>query len=180
MTVFLTGYLADLDKAYDFLSLTKSEFLQSYSYMTMEDYDSMLTEFKANEIEILAEYVRDAENMLIEENTYFDHDDQGHADYGNTVVEVLDNGRDRGQGNAGLQRIYQIALKTIVVLHEHRLEHYCHEERREVTQKVARRPLVEVVRVEGVVQAGKLRDDDEGGANNEQHAAQAEPIRRDL
>ena len=75
MAVFLTGYLADLDKVYDFLSLTKSEFLKSYSYMTMEDYDSMLTEFKANEIKILAEYVRKAENMLIEENTYFDNED---------------------------------------------------------------------------------------------------------
>lgn len=75
MTVILTGYLSDLDKAYDFLSLTKSEFLQSYSYMTDEDYNSMLTEFKANEVEILAEYVRDAENMLIEENAYFDNED---------------------------------------------------------------------------------------------------------
>ena len=58
MTVILTGYLADLDKAYDFLSLTKSEVLESYSYMTDEDYNGMLTELKANEVEILAEYVK--------------------------------------------------------------------------------------------------------------------------
>ena len=49
--------------------------LQSYSYITEEDYNSIQTEFKANEVEILAEYVRDAENMLIEENTYFDNED---------------------------------------------------------------------------------------------------------
>ena len=75
MTVILTSDLSDLDKAYDFLSLTKSEFLESYSYMKEQDYDNMLSEFKANEIEILAEYVRDAENMLIEENTYFDNEE---------------------------------------------------------------------------------------------------------
>lgn len=68
-------FLNDLDKVYDFLQLSKWEFLESYSYITEEDYDLSMQEFEADKVEKLAYYMRDSENMLIEENTYYDNED---------------------------------------------------------------------------------------------------------
>ena len=73
--MLLGTFLTDVDKAYDFLQLTKSEFLQSYSYLTEQEYDETNAEFLSDKTGNLAELMRDAENMLIEENTYFDNED---------------------------------------------------------------------------------------------------------
>lgn len=62
-------FLSDIDKAYDFLELSKEEFLQSYSYLTEKDYDLTLDYFNANKGQELAYLMRDAENMLLEEVT---------------------------------------------------------------------------------------------------------------
>ena len=37
----VSGYIYDLDKAYDFMNISKEEFLNSYSYLTEEDYEAM-------------------------------------------------------------------------------------------------------------------------------------------
>ena len=73
--MLLGTFLTDVDKAYDFLQLTKSEFLKSYSYLTEQEYDVTNAEFLSDKTGNLAELMRDAENMLIEENTYFDNED---------------------------------------------------------------------------------------------------------
>lgn len=62
-------FLNDLDKVYDFLQLSKQEFLESYSYITEEDYDLSAKEFNEDRVRTLALLMRDAENMLIEEVT---------------------------------------------------------------------------------------------------------------
>ena len=72
--MLLGTFLTDVDKAYDFLELSKEEFLQSYSYLTEEEYEQANTEFTSDVPSNLAELMRDAENMLIEENTYFDNE----------------------------------------------------------------------------------------------------------
>ena len=59
----------DLDKVYDFLQLSKWEFLQSYSYLKEEDYNLTLEELNEDRVRTLALLMRDSENMLIEENT---------------------------------------------------------------------------------------------------------------
>ena len=66
----VSGYIYDLDKAYDFMSISKEEFLNIYSCLTEEDYEAMYKDFHGeNKIELLAEFMRDSENMLIEENS---------------------------------------------------------------------------------------------------------------
>jgi hypothetical protein len=62
-------FMNDLDKIYDFLQLSKWEFLESYSYLKEEDYDLSAEEFNEDRVRTLALLMRDAENMLIEENT---------------------------------------------------------------------------------------------------------------
>jgi hypothetical protein len=69
-------FLDDLDKVYDLLTISKEEFLQSYSYMTEKEYDWTLAgikpitdEVEGNEdqIDTLANLCRRAENLYIEE-----------------------------------------------------------------------------------------------------------------
>lgn len=62
-------FLNDLDKVYDFLQISKQEFLESYSYITEEDYDLSMQELNEDRVRTLALLMRDAENMLIEEVT---------------------------------------------------------------------------------------------------------------
>lgn len=87
--MLLGTFLTDVDKAYDFLQLTKSEFLESYSYLTEEEYDQANAEFLSDKTGNLAELMRDAENMLIEENTYFDNEDTNPYKYANITGEQL-------------------------------------------------------------------------------------------
>lgn len=56
-------FLNDLDKMYDFMTMNRDEFLKSYPYLTTYDYYktySMITP------EVLADLMRDAENVYIE------------------------------------------------------------------------------------------------------------------
>ena len=39
------SFLNDMEKMQDFLALTKEEFLQSYSYLTEEEYDVTLEHY---------------------------------------------------------------------------------------------------------------------------------------
>ena len=87
--MLLGTFLTDVDKAYDFLQLTKSEFLESYSYLTEEEYEQANTEFTSDVPYSLAELMRDAENMLIEENTYFDNEDTNPYKYATITGEQL-------------------------------------------------------------------------------------------
>ena len=75
MTEF-TSFLSDIDKMYDLLTITKEEFLDSYSYMTEIEYDLTIEqimpvskELQANEDQIstMADLCREAENLYIEE-----------------------------------------------------------------------------------------------------------------
>lgn len=75
-TPITANFLDDLDKMYDLLTITKEEFLQSYSYINEESYDLTLTDVKPvddtvenNETQIdnLANLCRRAENLYIEE-----------------------------------------------------------------------------------------------------------------
>lgn len=67
-------FISDIEKMYDFLELSKEEFLQSYSYLTEKEYDLTYQEFISDKTGNLADFMRTAENMLIEENTYFDNE----------------------------------------------------------------------------------------------------------
>lgn len=75
-TPITANFLDDLDKMYDLLTITKEEFLQSYSYINEESYDLTLADVKPvddtienNETQInnLANLCRRAENLYIEE-----------------------------------------------------------------------------------------------------------------
>ena len=87
--MLLGTFLTDVDKAYDFLGLTKQEFLESYSYLTEEEYDQANKEFTSDVVGSLAELMRDAENMLIEENTYFDNEKTNPYSYALVTGEQL-------------------------------------------------------------------------------------------
>ena len=76
LEVVSEDFLSDLDKMYDLLTITKEEFLQSYSYMTENEYDWTLASIKPitdevegneDQIETLANLCRRAENLYIEE-----------------------------------------------------------------------------------------------------------------
>ena len=87
--MLLGTFLTDVDKAYDFLELSKVEFLESYSYLTEQEYDETNAEFLSDKTGNLAELMRDAENMLIEENTYFDNENTNPYKYANITGEQL-------------------------------------------------------------------------------------------
>lgn len=87
--MLLGTFLTDVDKAYDFLELSKVEFLESYSYLTGEEYEVAYREFVSDVPYSLAELMRDAENMLIEENTYFDNENTNPYKYANITGEQL-------------------------------------------------------------------------------------------
>ena len=61
-----TEILTDLEKAGDFLILNKKDFLKSYSYVTEQEYDEALKELKEDITSNLAELMRRAENVHIE------------------------------------------------------------------------------------------------------------------
>lgn len=47
MNTFVTAnFIDDEEKMRDFVSLTKEEFLSSYSYLTEEEYDNTVAELK--------------------------------------------------------------------------------------------------------------------------------------
>lgn len=60
-------FINDMDKMNDFLRLEGSEFLESYDYLTLDDYALTSAEFFTDTIDSLAELSRQAENMYIEE-----------------------------------------------------------------------------------------------------------------
>lgn len=87
--MLLGTFLTDVDKAYDFLELSKDEFLLSYSYLTGQEYEETYRTFVSDLTGNLAELMRDAENMLIEENTYFDNEDTNPYKYATVTGEQL-------------------------------------------------------------------------------------------
>ena len=87
--MLLGTFLTDVDKAYDFLELSKDEFLSSYSYLTGQEYEVAYRTFVEDITGNLAELMRDAENMLIEENTYFDNEETNPYKYANVTGEQL-------------------------------------------------------------------------------------------
>ena len=75
------NFLDDLDKMYDLLTISKEEFLQSYSYINEESYNLTLTDItpvdetiKNNETQLgnLANLCGRAENLYIEEVVFYD------------------------------------------------------------------------------------------------------------
>lgn len=70
-------FLNDVDKMYDFLNdnLTREKFTDIYSSVPKADYDLTLKKLNENIAMELAYLMRKAENMLIEENTYFDNEE---------------------------------------------------------------------------------------------------------
>lgn len=87
--MLLGTFLTDVDKAYDFLELSKVEFLESYSYLTGQEYEEACREFVSDIPYNLAELMRDAENMLIEENTYVDNEHTNPYKYASITGEQL-------------------------------------------------------------------------------------------
>ena len=85
----VTDFLDDIDKMYDFLddNISKEEFLQSYSYLTEEEYTETLRVLNENAGIQLAYLMRRAENMLIEENTYFDNEETNPYAYATVTGE---------------------------------------------------------------------------------------------
>lgn len=77
MTTDVENFLNDIDKVYDLLDsdVSKKEFLKTYSYITAEEYNKSISDLYADLVSNMAYYLRDAENMLIEENTYFDNEE---------------------------------------------------------------------------------------------------------
>lgn len=74
----LTDFMEDVDKMYDFLdmsNISKKDFLKSYSYLTAEEYNLTMSKLYEDLTTNLAYFIRRAENMLIEENTYFDNEE---------------------------------------------------------------------------------------------------------
>lgn len=63
-----SNFLNDIDKMYDFLALTKDEFLFSYDYLTEQEYDNTLRLFNEDRGTNLAYLLREAENLLLEES----------------------------------------------------------------------------------------------------------------
>lgn len=57
----------DYDIMNDFLQLSKEEFLKLYSYLSNYEYQIVYNSFITNQVEILADCMRQAENLLIEE-----------------------------------------------------------------------------------------------------------------
>ena len=87
--MLLGTFLTDVDKAYDFLELSKVEFLESYSYLAGKEYEVTYREFVSDMPSSLAELMRDAENMLIEENTYFDNEETNPYKYATVTGKQL-------------------------------------------------------------------------------------------
>ena len=61
-------FINDTDKMYDFLGLTREEFLKSYSYITQEEYQETFDKFIDDTTGVLADLMRESENLLLEEN----------------------------------------------------------------------------------------------------------------
>ncbi len=51
-----SNFLSDADKMFDFQSLSKDEFLKSYSYLSEEEYDATQKAFKALDKDLVAKY----------------------------------------------------------------------------------------------------------------------------
>lgn len=60
-------FLNDTEKMYDFLELTREQFLKSYNYITQKEYQETFDKFIDNTTEILSDLMRESENLLLEE-----------------------------------------------------------------------------------------------------------------
>lgn len=108
-------FLNDIDKMYDFLddSISREAFTDSYSYITKEDYDLTWKKLNENIAEELAYLMRDAENMLIEENTYFDNEHTNPYAYATVTGEQFKS------------RIYEFANKHLTKEEKEEFEEIC-------------------------------------------------------
>ena len=107
-------FLDDVDKVYDFLELSKEEFLQSYSYLTEEEYNTALKVFESDRADHLANFMRTAENMLIEENSYDDNTETNPYRYCNVTGEQFK------------ERIYDYVLEHLSAEERQDFEDYCY------------------------------------------------------
>lgn len=83
-----TSFISDKEKMYDFNILSKDEFLESYSYLTEEEYDLTAKEMiEMGRKENKAKFLESLKNTLLLTNA---------AGYGNPLKELryikLDNG----------------------------------------------------------------------------------------
>lgn len=83
-----TEILTDLEKAGDFLLLNKKDFLKSYSYVTEQKYNEALKELKEDITSNLAELMRRAENVHIEN---LNSRETGLAITGGQLKEAINN-----------------------------------------------------------------------------------------
>ena len=107
-------FLDDVDKMYDFLELSKEEFLQSYSYLTGEEYETTYRVFASDMASHLADLMRTAENMLIEENSYEDNTETNPYRYCNVTGEQLKT------------RVYDYVQEHLSAEEKQDFEDYCY------------------------------------------------------
>ena len=60
-------FINDIEKMSDFLIMGAEYFLNSYNYLTQQEYSETRDYFHKNKIEVLSDMYRQAENMYIEE-----------------------------------------------------------------------------------------------------------------
>ena len=78
----VTDFMEDVDKMYDLLGMSRKEFLEKYLYVSEQEYDLTINNLYDNLVGNLADMFRTSENMLIEENTYFDNEETNpYKDY---------------------------------------------------------------------------------------------------
>ena len=61
------SFIDDTEKMIDFLSISRTEFLNSYEYLSEMEYDVTRNHFEEDRAEVLANLIREAENIHIEE-----------------------------------------------------------------------------------------------------------------
>lgn len=62
-----TDFTTDYEKMIDFLQLDKSRFLESYSYLTEEEYDLTVKEFNRDTVGCLVYLFRRSEQLMLQE-----------------------------------------------------------------------------------------------------------------
>lgn len=85
------SFLDDTGKMIDYLVMTKEEFLKCYSYITIDEYVVTDEEFKEDIAYNLADMMREAENIYIEELNGRSESDLTSLEIKNAVSEYLPN-----------------------------------------------------------------------------------------
>ena len=107
-------------------------------------------------------------------------DNNGHIDQRNSIGEYLTNGCNNQDPLEQQQRCPQKRTDAPVVLNYHRELHNQHEIRDNVTDPEVFASLVTVVCIKGIVQSGKLRQDNQTFSDHGQNADKAYSFRQFL